>query len=108
MLEAVSYFLTIILLTQLSEVTFISPDIFCFICYRYCDCFAAGLYCVEPCSCQNCFNRPIHEDIVIKSRRRVEARNPLAFAPKVVLTSASATYFGVRHDEINRAQTHKQ
>lgn len=55
----------------------------------YCDCFAAGLYCVEPCSCQNCFNRPIHEDVVMKTRRNVEARNPLAFAPKVV----SATYF---------------
>ncbi|KAJ4898510.1 Protein tesmin/TSO1-like CXC 4 [Raphanus sativus] len=60
----------------------------------YCDCFAAGLYCVEPCSCQNCFNRPIHEDVVMKTRRNVEARNPLAFAPKVVLTSDSATYFG--------------
>ncbi|EOA30120.1 hypothetical protein CARUB_v10013230mg [Capsella rubella] len=56
----------------------------------YCDCFAAGLYCVEPCSCQNCFNKPIHEDLVIKAREVIEARNPLAFAPKVVSTSDSA------------------
>ncbi|CAF1703395.1 hypothetical protein HID58_053341 [Brassica napus] len=72
----------------------------------YCDCFAAGLYCVEPCSCQNCFNRPIHEDIVIKSRRRVEARNPLAFAPKVVLTSASAAYFGEESNKTPASARH--
>ncbi|XP_010485870.1 PREDICTED: protein tesmin/TSO1-like CXC 4 [Camelina sativa] len=56
----------------------------------YCDCFAAGLYCVEPCSCQDCFNKPIHEDLVMKTREVIEARNPLAFAPKVVSTSNSA------------------
>ncbi|KAG5405407.1 hypothetical protein IGI04_011526, partial [Brassica rapa subsp. trilocularis] len=72
----------------------------------YCDCFAAGLYCVEPCSCQNCFNRPIHEDIVIRSRRNVEARNPLAFAPKVVLTSASATYFGEESNKTPASARH--
>ncbi|ESQ49595.1 hypothetical protein EUTSA_v10022166mg, partial [Eutrema salsugineum] len=60
----------------------------------YCDCFAAGVYCIEPCSCQNCFNRPIHEDIVMKTRRMIEDRNPLAFAPKVISTSDSATDFG--------------
>ncbi|XP_010419332.1 PREDICTED: protein tesmin/TSO1-like CXC 4 isoform X2 [Camelina sativa] len=56
----------------------------------YCDCFSAGLYCVEPCSCQDCFNKPIHEDLVMKTREVIEARNPLAFAPKVVSTSNSA------------------
>ncbi|XP_010463971.1 PREDICTED: protein tesmin/TSO1-like CXC 4 [Camelina sativa] len=56
----------------------------------YCDCFAAGLYCVEPCSCQDCFNKPIHEDLVMNTREVIEARNPLAFAPKVVSTSDSA------------------
>ncbi|KFK37897.1 hypothetical protein AALP_AA3G043300 [Arabis alpina] len=59
----------------------------------YCDCFAAGLYCVEPCSCQNCFNKPIHEDTVMKSRREIEDRNPLAFAPKLASTSDYATSF---------------
>lgn len=64
--------------------------------YRYCECFAAGLYCVEPCSCQNCFNKPIHEDLVMKSREVIEARNPLAFAPKVVSTSDTAIDLWVR------------
>ncbi|KAL0717665.1 hypothetical protein Bca4012_066987 [Brassica carinata] len=73
----------------------------------YCDCFAAGLYCVEPCSCQNCFNRPMHEDVVMKARRNVEARNPLAFAPKVVLTSASATYFGEENNKTPASARHK-
>ncbi|XVF31173.1 hypothetical protein REPUB_Repub16aG0123100 [Reevesia pubescens] len=50
----------------------------------YCDCFAAGLYCIEPCSCQDCFNKPIHENVVLETRRQIESRNPLAFAPKVI------------------------
>ncbi|KAL6278776.1 hypothetical protein ACE6H2_022377 [Prunus campanulata] len=50
----------------------------------YCDCFAAGLYCIEPCSCQECFNKPIYENIVVETRRLIESRNPLAFAPKVI------------------------
>ncbi|KAL0855735.1 hypothetical protein Bca101_060888 [Brassica carinata] len=72
----------------------------------YCDCFAAGLYCVEPCWCQNCFNRPIHEDVVMKARRGVEARNPLAFAPKVVLTSASATCSGEENNKTPASARH--
>ncbi|GMI84645.1 TESMIN/TSO1-LIKE CXC 2, TESMIN/TSO1-like CXC 2 [Hibiscus trionum] len=50
----------------------------------YCDCFAAGLYCIEPCACQDCFNKPIHENVVLETRRQIESRNPLAFAPKVI------------------------
>ncbi|XP_022745065.1 protein tesmin/TSO1-like CXC 2 isoform X2 [Durio zibethinus] len=50
----------------------------------YCDCFAAGLYCIEPCSCQDCFNKPVHENVVLETRRQIESRNPLAFAPKVI------------------------
>ncbi|KAG2316168.1 hypothetical protein Bca52824_019290 [Brassica carinata] len=73
---------------------------------NYCDCFAAGLYCVEPCWCQNCFNRPIHEDVVMKARRGVEARNPLAFAPKVVLTSASATCSGEENNKTPASARH--
>ncbi|KAK8317698.1 hypothetical protein V6Z12_A13G126500 [Gossypium hirsutum] len=53
----------------------------------YCDCFAAGLYCIEPCSCQDCFNKPIHENVVLETRRQIESRNPLAFAPKVIRTT---------------------
>ncbi|KAK8683057.1 hypothetical protein V6N13_039127 [Hibiscus sabdariffa] len=50
----------------------------------YCDCFAAGVYCTEPCSCQGCFNRPECADTVLETRKQIESRNPLAFAPKIV------------------------
>ncbi|KAL2942568.1 CRC domain-containing protein TSO1, partial [Bienertia sinuspersici] len=53
----------------------------------YCECFAAGLYCVETCNCQDCFNKPAHEETVIETRRQIESRNPLAFAPKVIRCS---------------------
>ena len=50
----------------------------------YCDCFAAGIYCAEPCACQGCFNKPEYEDTVLEIRQQIESRNPLAFAPKIV------------------------
>ncbi|KAL9233885.1 hypothetical protein vseg_008821 [Gypsophila vaccaria] len=50
----------------------------------YCDCFAAGLYCSELCSCQGCCNRPEKEDVVQETRQQIESRDPLAFAPRVV------------------------
>ncbi|KAL5197229.1 hypothetical protein ABZP36_000741 [Zizania latifolia] len=53
----------------------------------YCECFAAGVYCCEPCSCQGCLNKPIHEEIVLSTRKQIEFRNPLAFAPKVIRMS---------------------
>lgn len=53
----------------------------------YCECFAAGVYCSEPCSCQGCLNKPIHEEIVLSTRKQIEFRNPLAFAPKVIRMS---------------------
>ncbi|KAL5770680.1 hypothetical protein ACOSP7_014834 [Xanthoceras sorbifolium] len=65
----------------------------------YCECFAAGLYCVEPCSCLDCFNKPKHEDTVLETRRQIESRNPLAFAPKVIRSTDSTMEFG---DETNR------
>ncbi|PSS17774.1 Protein tesmin/TSO1-like [Actinidia chinensis var. chinensis] len=49
----------------------------------YCDCFAAGLYCVESCACQECLNRPEYEDTVLDTRQQIESRNPLAFVPKI-------------------------
>ncbi|KAF8090216.1 hypothetical protein N665_0482s0013 [Sinapis alba] len=55
----------------------------------YCECFAAGVYCIEPCSCIDCFNKPIHEDTVLATRKQIESRNPLAFAPKVIRNSDS-------------------
>ncbi|KAK9098843.1 hypothetical protein Syun_025888 [Stephania yunnanensis] len=50
----------------------------------YCECFAAGIYCAEPCACVECFNKPEYEDTVLETRQQIESRNPLAFAPKVV------------------------
>ncbi|KAK0572110.1 hypothetical protein LWI29_026333 [Acer saccharum] len=50
----------------------------------YCDCFAAGIYCADSCTCQGCRNRPEYEDTVLETRQQIESRNPLAFAPKIV------------------------
>ncbi|EPS57494.1 hypothetical protein M569_17322, partial [Genlisea aurea] len=50
----------------------------------YCDCFAAGVYCMDLCACVDCFNKPVHEDTVLATRKQIESRNPLAFAPKVI------------------------
>jgi hypothetical protein len=61
----------------------------------YCECFAAGVYCSEPCSCQGCLNKPIHEEIVLSTRKQIEFRNPLAFAPKVIRMSDSGQETGV-------------
>lgn len=62
----------------------------------YCECFAAGVYCIEPCSCQDCFNKPVHEDTVLQTRKQIESRNPLAFAPKVIRSADSVPEIGVR------------
>lgn len=64
--------------------------------FSYCECFAAGVYCIEPCSCQECFNKPIHEDTVLQTRKQIESRNPLAFAPKVIRSADSVPETGVR------------
>nr|CAD1819810.1 unnamed protein product [Ananas comosus var. bracteatus] len=60
----------------------------------YCECFAAGVYCSEPCACQGCFNKPIHEETVLSTRKQIESRNPLAFAPKVIRTSETGQELG--------------
>nr|XP_043625756.1 protein tesmin/TSO1-like CXC 2 [Erigeron canadensis] len=70
----------------------------------YCECFAAGVYCLNRCSCQDCFNKPIHEDTVLATAKQIEPRNPLAFASKVIKTSyfmqqdeSSSTPASARH-----------
>ncbi|KAH7279378.1 hypothetical protein KP509_37G017200 [Ceratopteris richardii] len=50
----------------------------------YCECFAAGVYCVDSCTCQGCFNKPEFEETVMDTRQQIESRNPLAFAPKII------------------------
>ncbi|KAI9122888.1 hypothetical protein K1719_005777 [Acacia pycnantha] len=43
---------------------------------RYCKCFASGEYCMGSCSCQNCYNRPTHEDKVIAARKVDPSKTP--------------------------------
>lgn len=52
--------------------------------YSYCDCFAVGLFCTEPCACQGCLNIYEEKEAVLAAREQIETRNPLAFAPKIV------------------------
>ncbi|XP_058106201.1 protein tesmin/TSO1-like CXC 3 isoform X2 [Magnolia sinica] len=74
----------------------------------YCECFAAGVYCVEPCSCQECFNKPIHEDTVLATRKQIESRNPLAFAPKVIRSSESVPDIGDEGNNTPASARHKR
>ncbi|CAI8604639.1 unnamed protein product [Vicia faba] len=37
----------------------------------YCVCFATGVYCTGPCSCQNCLNRPINKDKILEARKKI-------------------------------------
>ncbi|KAA0057436.1 CRC domain-containing protein TSO1 [Cucumis melo var. makuwa] len=74
----------------------------------YCECFAAGVYCIEPCSCQDCFNKPIHEAMVLETRRQIESRNPLAFAPKVIMNSDSVSELGDDSNKTPASARHKR
>uniref|UniRef100_M8CFB3 Uncharacterized protein n=1 Tax=Aegilops tauschii TaxID=37682 RepID=M8CFB3_AEGTA len=60
----------------------------------YCECFHAGVFCSEPCSCQGCLNKPSNMEIVLSTREQIESRNPLAFAPKVIRTSEPGQELG--------------
>lgn len=74
----------------------------------YCECFAAGVYCIEPCSCQECFNKPIHEDTVLQTRKQIESRNPLAFAPKVIRSADSVPETGIDPNKTPASARHKR
>ncbi|ESQ56097.1 hypothetical protein EUTSA_v10024624mg [Eutrema salsugineum] len=74
----------------------------------YCECFAAGVYCIEPCSCIDCFNKPIHEDTVLATRKQIESRNPLAFAPKVIRSSDSVIETGDDASKTPASARHKR
>ncbi|XP_073108056.1 protein tesmin/TSO1-like CXC 2 isoform X2 [Elaeis guineensis] len=74
----------------------------------YCECFAAGVYCSEPCSCQGCFNKPIHEEMVLATRKQIESRNPLAFAPKVIRTSETGQETGEDANKTPASARHKR
>ncbi|WVZ62086.1 hypothetical protein U9M48_011873 [Paspalum notatum var. saurae] len=74
----------------------------------YCECFAAGVYCSEPCSCQGCMNKPIHEETVLSTRKQIEFRNPLAFAPKVIRMSDAGPETGEDPNNTPASARHKR
>ena len=49
----------------------------------YCECFTEGRFCDESCNCLGCANLPGNEDLILKTRKAIRTRNPLAFKPKV-------------------------
>ncbi|XP_020273689.1 protein tesmin/TSO1-like CXC 2 [Asparagus officinalis] len=74
----------------------------------YCECFAAGIYCVEPCACIGCLNKPIHEETVLATRKQIESRNPLAFAPKVIRASKPVQDMGEETNKTPASARHKR
>ncbi|CAA6653709.1 unnamed protein product [Spirodela intermedia] len=40
---------------------------------RRCNC-KSQIYCVGPCACEGCLNKPIHEDIVLATRKQIESQ----------------------------------
>lgn len=50
----------------------------------YCDCFSQGVMCGTNCKCENCHNLPGYESMIIKSRKSILQRNPVAFEKKII------------------------
>jgi hypothetical protein len=48
----------------------------------YCECFSNGRKCTSKCDCSHCCNTVAHEDLILKSKEQIMARNPDAFKPK--------------------------
>uniref|UniRef100_A0A0E0NYM7 CRC domain-containing protein n=1 Tax=Oryza rufipogon TaxID=4529 RepID=A0A0E0NYM7_ORYRU len=74
----------------------------------YCECFASKVYCSESCSCRGCFNDHSHEETVLSTRNRIESRNPLAFAPKVIRTCGPGLEFGEDSNATPASSRHKR
>lgn len=74
----------------------------------YCECFHAGVFCSEPCSCQGCLNKPDNMEIVLSTREQIESRNPLAFAPKVIRTSEPGQELGEYTNKTPASARHKR
>ncbi|GKD80990.1 CRC domain-containing protein, partial [Tanacetum coccineum] len=75
----------------------------------YCDCFKAGLYCGESCSCQGCFNRTDYEDTVDHTRELIQLRDPLAFSPNIsCLTQSAITHNEDENQPIVIEGTHRK
>ncbi|KAL4536069.1 hypothetical protein Ndes2437B_g05503 [Nannochloris sp. 'desiccata'] len=50
----------------------------------YCECFAAGGFCLPSCQCYNCLNTNLEAVTVEATRAAILAKNPRAFTDKVV------------------------
>ena len=50
----------------------------------YCECFAAGGFCIPGCQCANCRNTEIEVATVEATRATILSKNPAAFKDKVV------------------------
>ncbi|XP_024537138.1 protein tesmin/TSO1-like CXC 2 [Selaginella moellendorffii] len=74
----------------------------------YCECFAAGVYCLDSCACRDCFNKPEFADTVMGTRQQIETRNPLAFAPKIVQTSDNTPTEGPNCPDTTGSARHKR
>ncbi|CAM6022196.1 unnamed protein product [Sphagnum balticum] len=74
----------------------------------YCECFAAGIYCVSSCACQECFNKPEFEETVLNTRQQIESRNPLAFAPKIVQAAKASPRIGEDTMDTPASARHKR
>jgi hypothetical protein len=50
----------------------------------YCECFSAGLLCIDGCKCADCANDGNHEPERLQAMKNIKQRNSNAFAPKIV------------------------
>ncbi|XP_045819392.1 protein lin-54 homolog [Trifolium pratense] len=61
----------------------------------YCECFAAGVYCAEPCTCKGCLNKSINEYIeIMQTRRNTESSVPHLLVPKVIRSPVTSPPIG--------------
>lgn len=74
----------------------------------YCECFAAGVYCVGTCACHDCFNKPEYDETVQNTRLQILSRNPLAFAPKIVQAAESSPLPGDETLDTPASARHKR
>ncbi|KAL4309188.1 hypothetical protein GQ457_01G000810 [Hibiscus cannabinus] len=74
----------------------------------YCECFAAGIYCEDCCACENCLNKPDYDELVHDSRKKIETRNPIAFAPPIVKPSSDSLTIGGDGNTSNLSARHKR
>ncbi|KAH7387057.1 hypothetical protein KP509_16G002900 [Ceratopteris richardii] len=75
---------------------------------RYCECFAAGVYCIDICNCRDCYNKPEFEETVLGTRQQIESRNPLAFMPKIIRASDTSPAQGDESKETPASARHKR